>query len=148
MEKETFGTKAKRVTKRVVWGIIIILVLALAYLYWGVFERGFMSGRIIRISEKGILFKTFEGKINLGTFGAMKGTSPIAESFDFSVESGDDELIAQLQAAALSGENVNLHFVKRYVAVPWRGDTRYFAVKIERSNGTPLPPAEPLRPGQ
>ena len=45
-----------------------------------------MAGKVLRISEKGVAFKTYEGKINLETFGALKGASPIAESFDFSVE--------------------------------------------------------------
>ena len=41
--------------------------------------------------------------------------------------------VKELQEAALSGERVNLHFVKRYMAFPWRGDTKYFATSVERS---------------
>jgi len=93
-----------------------------------------MAGKILRVSEKGMLFKTTEGKINLETFGALKGASPIAESFDFSIESDQEELINQLKEAALSGERVNLHFVKRYMTFPWRGDTKYFATSVERSH--------------
>jgi hypothetical protein len=150
MEQQTFGAKMKSILKKIMWGIIIILVLGVAYIYWGVFEEGVMAGKVIRVSQKGVLFKTFEGKINLGTFGALKGVNPIAESFDFSVEKDEEEVISQLQAVALSGENINLHFIKRYVAFPWRGDTKYFAVKVERLNGTPLPPAVPESklPGQ
>jgi len=143
MEQQTFGAKMKSILKKIMWGIIIILVLGIAYIYWGTFEEGVMAGRVIRVSQKGVVFKTFEGKINLGTFGALKGVNPIAESFDFSVDSDEEEVIQQLQAVALSGENVNLHFVKRYIAVPWRGDTKYFAVKVERINGAPLPPPAP-----
>src|SRR5204863_2056997 len=101
------------------------------FYYWGVFERGEMSGRIIRISEKGVIFKTYEVKLNLGSFGAMKNTSAINETFDFSVES--DELVKELEAVALTGEHVNLHFIKRYAIFPWRGDTRYFATRVERN---------------
>ncbi len=101
-------------------------------MYWGVYERGVMAGKVLRVTEKGMLFKTFEGKLNLETFGALKNASPIAESFDFSVESNQQEVIEQLQEVALSGERVNLHFVKRYTAFPWRGDTKYFVVKVER----------------
>ena len=91
-----------------------------------------MAGKILRISEKGVVFKTYEGKINLETFGALKGTSPIAESFDFSVEKSEKELIKELEQVALSGERVNLYFVKRYVSFPWRGETKYFATRVER----------------
>lgn len=103
-----------------------------AFLYWGVYEKGVMAGKVLRVTEKGVVFKTVEGKLNLDTFGALKNTSPIAESFDFSVETSETEVIAQLQEVALSGERVNLHFVKRYATFPWRGDTKYFVVKVER----------------
>lgn len=133
---ETFGEKVKRTTKKVVRAIIILLILGgvitFSFLYWGTYEDGVIAGKILRISEKGVMFKTYEGKINLETFGALKGTSPIAESFDFSVEKGDKDLIKQLQTVALSGERVNLYFVKRYARFPWRGDTKYFATRIER----------------
>lgn len=133
---ETFGEKVKRTTKKVIRVIIILVILGgvitFSFLYWGTYEDGVMAGKVLRISEKGVMFKTYEGKINLETFGALKGTSPIAESFDFSVEKSDKELIKQLQTVALSGERVNLYFVKRYARFPWRGDTKYFATRIER----------------
>ncbi len=133
---ETFGEKVKRTTKKVIRAIIILVILGgvitFSFLYWGTYEDGVMAGKVLRISEKGVMFKTYEGKINLETFGALKGTSPIAESFDFSVEKSDKELIKQLQTVALSGERVNLYFVKRYARFPWRGDTKYFATRIER----------------
>ena len=136
MEYESFGDKVKRKTKKAFRIFLVILVLGgfvtFAILYWGFSERGLMAGKILRISEKGILFKTYEGKINLETFGALKGTSPIAESFDFSVEKDEQEVIKELQEAALSGERVNLHFVKRFARFPWRGDTKYFATRVER----------------
>ncbi|RAW02826.1 6-phosphogluconate dehydrogenase [Pseudochryseolinea flava] len=136
MESESFGSKVKRTTKKVIRVIIITLVIAaigiFSFYYWGTYDEGFKSGRIISISHKGVIFKTYEGKINLETFGALKGASPIAESFDFSVEKGNDALIKDLSDAALNGEHVNLHFIKRYAAFPWRGDTKYFAVRVER----------------
>ncbi len=137
MEHETFGQQVKRTTRKVLKITIITVILVgiavLSYMYWGVYERGVMAGKVLRISEKGVMFKTYEGKINLETFGALKGTSPIAESFDFSVESDQKELIKELEVVALSGERVNLSYVKRYVRFPWRGDTKYFATKIERA---------------
>lgn len=101
-------------------------------MYWGTYEDGVMAGKILRVSEKGVMFKTYEGKINLETFGALRGASPIAESFDFSVERGDENLVKELETVSLSGERVNLYFVKRYIAFPWRGDTKYFATRVER----------------
>ena len=114
--------------------IILILAGVFAFMYWGVYESGVMAGKVLRITEKGVMFKTFEGKLNLETFGALKGVSPIAESFDFSVEKSNTEVIEALQKVALSGERVNLHFKKRYIQVPWRGETKYFATRVERAD--------------
>lgn len=136
MENESFGQKVKRTTTKFVKRILIIglLLLAglLAFWQWGVYEKGVKAGKVLSVSEKGFVFKTYEGKLNLETFGALKGASPIAESFDFSIEKGNEEVIKQLQEVALSGERVNLYFIKRYVRFPWRGDTNVFVEKVER----------------
>lgn len=101
-------------------------------MYWGVYDEGVRAGNVLRISKKGMLFKTYEGQLNLQTFGALKGANPIMESFDFSVEGDNEQVIKDLEAVALSGERVNLHYVKRYSTFPWRGDTKYFITKVER----------------
>jgi hypothetical protein len=131
-----FGVRAKRTGKKILRIFLVLLVTVavgvFSFYYWAVYETGVMAGKVLRISEKGVLFKTFEGKLNLETFGALKGTSPIAESFDFSVEKSDDVVIKNLQEVALSGERVNLHFKVRYARFAWRGDTRYFVTRVER----------------
>lgn len=136
MEPQSFGQRVKRTGKKVlriiVISAIVILAITFSFLYWGTYEDGVMAGKILRVSEKGMMFKTYEGKINLETFGALRDASPIAESFDFSIESSDQQLIDELQRVALTGERVNLYFVKRYMTFPWRGDTKYFATRVER----------------
>lgn len=139
MEQEGFVKKTVRSTvkwlKRLVITIVLLGLGVLAFGYWGVYEKGTMAGKVLRITEKGILFKTFEGKISLESFGALKGVSPVAETFDFSIEGDQTEVIKQLEEVALSGERVNLHFIKRYIRFPWRGDTKYFVEKVERAEG-------------
>lgn len=137
METENFAQKAKRVavstTKKVLLILTILLIGIFAFFYWGKYESGIMAGKVLRISEKGFIFKTYEGKLNLETFGALKGTSPIAESFDFSVEGSDTAVINQLEQVSLTGERVNLYFIKRYMTFPWRGESKYFVTQVERS---------------
>jgi hypothetical protein len=136
MENESFAQRAIKTTGKIVKRILLIALLigiaVFSFLYFGTIEEGVMAGKVLRISRKGIVFKTYEGKLNLETFGALKGASPISESFDFSVESDQENVIQDLEQVALSGERVNLKFVKRYVAVPWRGDTKYFIIEVER----------------
>jgi len=118
--------------KRLLWIVVIVLLGMGAFLYFATFESGVMAGRVLRISQKGLVFKTYEGKLSLESFGALKGASPIAETFDFSVQSSKTDVIKALEEVALSGERVNLHFVKHYIRVPWRGETKYFIEKVER----------------
>lgn len=135
MENQTFGQKAKQTTmkflKRLFLFALVIGIGILSFFYWGVYERGVWAGKVLSVSQKGILFKTHEGKLSMESFGALKGTSPIAETRDFSVEKSEQEVLEALQSAALKGERVNLHFVKRYMRFPWRGDTKYFVTRVE-----------------
>jgi hypothetical protein len=119
--------------KRILLALLVVILLFVAFSYWGVYESGVMAGKVLRITQKGVVFKTYEGKLDLETFGALKGTSPIASTFDFSVESKEKEVVKQLESVSLSGERVNLHFKKRYMKFPWRGDTKYFITEVERA---------------
>lgn len=118
--------------KRFLLIALVLFLLVMSFFYWGTYESGVMAGKVLRISEKGMIFKTHEGKLSLESFGALKGVSPVAETFDFSVANDQTEVVQQLNEVALSGERVNLHFEKRYMRFPWRGDTKYFIVKVER----------------
>ena len=146
MEVESLGTRVKKTTKKFfkTLGIILLIVgvIVFCFMYWATYEEGVMAGKVLRVSEKGMIFKTFEGKINLETFGALRGTSPIAESFDFSIYKSDKDVIKELETVSLSGERVNLIFVKHYIAFPWRGDTKYFVIKVERLGPPPPPPSK------
>lgn len=136
MNEETLSEKVARKTKSFVKKFILILLVlgmaAFSFMYWATYEEGVMAGKVIRVSEKGIIFKTHEGKLSLETFGALKGASPIAETFDFSVEGQEAAVITELQQVSLSGERVNLYFKKRYMRFPWRGETNTFVTKVER----------------
>jgi len=121
--------------------VIIILVLVagtFTLLYFGIYDEGVRAGNVVRISKKGIVFKTYEGQLNLQSFGALKGASPFAETFDFSVEKNRPDVIRELEAVALSGERVNLHYVKRYSVFPWRGETKYYIISVERVGERPF----------
>jgi hypothetical protein len=117
--------------------ILIVIIGVLTFLYFGIYDEGIRAGTVVRVSKKGVIFKTYEGQLNLQSFGALKGSSPFAETFDFSVENKNTEVIRELEAVALSGERVNLHYIKRYNIFPWRGDTKYFVISVERLGERP-----------
>lgn len=141
MQYQSFGDQVAKTTKKVVkFTLAAVVLLAIAFLclaYWGIYDEGVRAGTVLRISKKGMIFKTYEGQLNVQTFGSFKGQNPITEAFDFSVSTDEEEVISNLQEVSLSGERVNLHYVARYAAFPWRGDTKYFITRVERVHQEP-----------
>lgn len=118
--------------KKILLVIVIIAIAVVAFLYFGTYSEGSRAGIIMKVSKKGTIFKTWEGQMNLETFGAVKTDNIVSETFTFSIEKGNQELIDALNAAALSGDRVNLKYIERYINVSWRGESKYFAVDVER----------------
>ena len=122
--------------KKIIAVVVIVGLGILAFLYFGTYSEGTRAGIIMKISKRGTIIKTWEGQMNLETFGAVKDASNIVtETFTFSIERGNQALIDELNAAALSGERVNLKYIERYINVFWRGDTKVFAVGIDGGTG-------------
>ena len=119
--------------KKIVIVLIVIAIGVMAFLYFGVYSEGTRAGVIMKVSKKGVIFKTWEGQMNLETFGSIKSDNIISETFSFSIKKGDHVLFDKLNDAALSGNRVNLKYIERYSILFFRGDTKYFAVGIEDS---------------
>lgn len=126
-----------KILKRIVVIVLITGFAALAYFYFGTYSEGVRSGIVLKISKKGFLFKTYEGQLNLMTFGASKSQNLVAENFDFSVSKYEKDVIKQLEEVSLTGERVRLHYKEKYVTFPWRGETKYMIYKVERSSPAP-----------
>ncbi|MBL7838555.1 MAG: hypothetical protein JNJ75_00290 [Cyclobacteriaceae bacterium] len=131
--------------KKVLAIVIALLIGVFCFLYFVSYEDGYWAGKVLSVSKKGVLFKTYEGRISMESFGALKNTSPIAEVRDFSVESSNDQVLKDLEQVALTGERVNLKFKRMFVRFFWRGDTKYFVTEVERV-GTTQTPATPQTP--
>jgi len=121
-----------KIVKRTILGIILIGFATMAYFYFGTYSEGVRSGVVVKVSKKGFLFKTYEGQLNLLTFGASRSQNMVAETFDFSVPTNEAEVIKILEEVSLSGERVSLHYVEKFMTFPWRGDTKYLIIKVER----------------
>lgn len=130
--RQRVSEKARKVMRIALIFVLVVGIGLFSFYYWGIYDEGVRAGTVLRISKMGIVFKTYEGQLNLETFGALRGANPIAEAFDFSVETDNAKVIENLQEVALTGERVNLHYKKRYLIFPWRGDTKYFITRVER----------------
>ncbi len=119
--------------KKILIVIVFLVIGVAAFFYFGVDSEGARAGIIMKVTRKGVIFKTWEGQMNLETFGASNTDNIVSEVFDFSIKKGNQELIDKLNAAALSGKRVNLKYIQRYSILFFRGETKYFAVGIEES---------------
>ena len=115
--------------KLVLWIIGIIVtgtILVTLFALFANYSNGYNVGRIIKISEKGYLFKTNEGQLNTGGFSEGYTASGI---WNFSVKKEDAELLEQIKHANKS--MVRLYYDEKFVIIPFLGDTKYFLTKVE-----------------
>lgn len=132
---DTFLQKAQQTLKRLLIKTAVALFVALIafvlFAYYGSYSTGVRAGKVIKVSKRGVIFKTLEGQLDIESFGAIKSSeNQLSQTFDFSVI--NEQVAADLEDVALSGERVNLHYVERYFKLPWRGETRYFITQVER----------------
>jgi len=119
----------KRGRKAFWWFICIMLVLLTGFVYFRyyfVFSTGVRAGELNYVVHKGILFKTFEGKLIQTGFRADLPGGLQSNQFVFSVK--DEEIARQLMVA--SGHNVQLHYREYFGRLPWRGHTRFIVDSI------------------
>jgi len=120
----------KKFLKRTLVFVIIIGAIVFSFLYWGVYSRGVRSGIILKVSERGVAFKTVEGDMNMQILAAGPNQNITTQIWSFSVEKSDKDVIEQLKKASLTGERVELNYVQRYSKFFWRGDTEYFITEV------------------
>jgi hypothetical protein len=113
--------------KKVIAIIVVVLLGVLAFLYYVPYSEGDRVGTIIKVSKRGTIFKTYEGQLNVNTFGAIKGKSGLTESFEFSIPD-DPELIAKIDG--LLGQPIKLSYEEKYYLFPWLGETKYLVTDV------------------
>ena len=102
----------------------IIRLIGFNYIY----GEGDRVGQIIKVSNKGLVWKTWEVGMGLTQSGAY------VDYWNFSIDSQDPnqkELIKELTKAYNTGALVKIHYKQRYGTQPWRGDTEYFVQEIK-----------------
>jgi hypothetical protein len=119
--------------KKIIWTVSIILFFSLLLFgYWRfyfVVADGTQAGILNIIQKKGIIFKTYEGKIILSGFKANVQSN----EFSFSVTR---ENVAQ-ELLKVSGREVNVHYKQYFGSLPWRGMQNFIVDSIYEVRGTP-----------
>jgi hypothetical protein len=106
--------------------VVLILLTSTGYYFYRNFtvSEGTRIGLLYKISKKGILFKTYEGQVQLAGATVMSKES----AWEFSVV--DKYTYQTLQQ--LEGKTVRLYYKEKVDAFPWQGETNYLVYKAEQ----------------
>jgi len=102
--------------------LLLSIVLYFSAVYYLTYSEGYRSGQLVKVSYKGLIFKTWEGQLSQGV---SEG-----QVFRFSIEDNEERVIKLLQD--YQGSNVRLKFKERYSTFSWWGDTKYFVVDVQK----------------
>ncbi|MDD3737843.1 MAG: hypothetical protein PHP31_00925 [Lentimicrobiaceae bacterium] len=129
-KKEKNKSKLGRKVKRFFVFVLIFLVLIGAgYTYWKyffVYSKGNRTGILQKFSNKGTLFKTYEGEMNLISIRELNSLNPNYEKFMFSVV--NDSVASEVNK--LQGEHVVVRYKEYKGVLPWRGNSKFIVDSI------------------
>ena len=101
--------------------LLLIVVGFFSFIYFVHYSEGVRAGKLVKFSNKGVIFKTWEGEISQGVSDS--------QIFIFSVEDSEKDVIEDLNR--FQGKFVKLNYFERYKKLFWLGDTKYFITKVE-----------------
>ena len=112
----------------------VILLAVFLFFYFATYSSGTQAGVVMKIQKKGVIFKTWEGRLDMGTVGKSKSSELGTKIFEFSIDKSNKELIKKLEEVQLTGQRINLGFEQKYMLFPWQGETKYFATSVQASD--------------
>lgn len=131
------GTQSNSWKKTFTKVLLFALILAIGgfsiYFYVPYSSSSVKAGQLNYIMYKGIIFKTYEGKLILTGIKTSTGGGIQSNQFEFSID--NKELALKLMNVV--GQNVKLHYKEYYGALPWRGYTKYIVDSIVSIDPTP-----------
>lgn len=130
MEKDVRENKRRLKKIRNIAIIVVILALALfvGIWYYYPYGEGVKSGQLNFVVYKGIIFKTYEGRLIQSGYWSSKPGGIQSNEFNFSIT--DPAIADSLMNAG--GEIVDLHYKEYFGALPWRGYSKYIVDRIIR----------------
>jgi hypothetical protein len=124
------------------WVLILLLLLAVGagafyFRFYFVFGEGVKSGELNYVVKKGVIFKTYEGKLIQSGIRSKAAGSIQSYEFEFSVDNA--KLAERLMLEG--GKVVELRYKEYFGALPWRGFTKFIVDSIITHDIPALPEA-------
>ncbi len=122
--------KFKRILKRILTGIVLIAIAVFIFLLMANYSTGVRAGVPTKFSQKGVIFKTWEGEINIGGLtNSSEGVIPT--NWEFTVRRSSKDVADKLNQAMVESRRVKLLYHEKFVRFFWMGDTKYFVYEVE-----------------
>ncbi|MFC3881780.1 hypothetical protein ACFOSV_16410 [Algoriphagus namhaensis] len=116
--------------KKFAWIMGIVLLFVFAGIFWYkfyfVFGEGVKAGSLNYFVKKGVIFKTYEGRIVQEGFQSPSAGELQSNEFRFSVV--DEEVALQLERS--SGKHVELRYEEFNGMLPWRGTSNFLVTEV------------------
>jgi len=118
--------KTKRFLNWVLAFLFIFLAIFVYIKYFYTYSEGYRAGLLQKFSNKGIIFKTYEGELILSSVASTSNVAIASEKFQFTVLKKNVNIMFD----TLQGKNVIVHYIEKKGPLPWRGDSRYLVDSI------------------
>ena len=126
-KKPSFGTRTKKFLIKILVGVLILLGITVWICSW-TYSEGTRSGRLIKISKKGVVFKTYEGELNLGGL-KMDAQDDALEGNIWAFSVINKEVLNEINK--YDGERIKVEYKQRYKSMPWQAKTDYIVIGVE-----------------
>jgi len=114
---------------------VFILLLALSggvyYLFFASYSSGYRVGTIIKMSNRGVVFKTHEGQLHTRGVTAGAEGELASTTWDFSVKRENEVVLNSISKAADEQKRVKLFYDEKFHQWSFFGDTKYFVTEVE-----------------
>lgn len=118
------GWKKFRNTMLLILFLGLVLFVGIRYYY--PYGEGVKTGQLNYVVYKGVIFKTYEGKLIQSGFWSNKPGGIQSNEFEFSIS--DPKIAEELMRAG--GQIVDLHYKEYFGTLPWRGYSKYIVDDI------------------
>ena len=126
-DKPSFGARLKKLFIKILVGLLILSALTIWICSW-TYSEGTRAGQLIKVARKGIVFKTYEGELNLGGLRVGQQVDALEGNiWPFSVIK--EEVMADIKK--YEGQRVKLRYKERYKSMPWQAKTNHIVIGVE-----------------
>jgi len=129
--KTSFWNRVLFIVKKIIkWMLFLIVIIGGIIIYWKYFytySEGYRAGLLQKFSNKGAIFKTYEGELILSSVSSTTNVAIASEKFLFSVI--NKSIVRKFDT--IQGRMVIVHYKQKNKPVFWRGDSPYLVDSVK-----------------